>query len=313
MVEAAGTVASRVGPVVDSNVHLWEQRRNPVFWLADRTMVQDMIGNYDVLPDTYTLADYDDATAPFDVRGVVWSDAGAADPVAAAEQVAEQNTDGQVVGLVGLGDPADRGFERLVTALRGNPLVTSVRVRFVPGLQPGTAAEAADPGGPMIDGLAALAEHGLVATVETTGSRLGQVADLARRLPRLQVVLDHFGWPEDLSASGRRDHLAQLHLVAEQPNVATRIDAIGTIFRDWDTDTVRPWLRDVVAAFGPERCMLGSDLPIETLRSSFTDLYTAYDAIFDTFSDDDRRALFADTARRVYGAGAAGGAASETA
>jgi predicted TIM-barrel fold metal-dependent hydrolase len=165
----------------------------------------------------------------------------------------------------------------------------------------------------MVDGLAVLAEHGLVATVETTGSRLGQVADLARRLPRLQVVLDHFGWPEDLSASGRRAHLAQLHLVAEQPNVTTRIDAIGTIFRDWDTDTVRPWLRDVVAAFGPERCMLGSDLPIETLRSSFTDLYTAYDAIFDTFSDDDRRALFADTARRVYGAGAAGGAASETA
>jgi predicted TIM-barrel fold metal-dependent hydrolase len=59
--------------------------------------------------------------------------------------------------------------------------------------------------------------------------------------------------------------------------------------------------------------MLGSDLPIETLRSSFTDLYTAYDAIFDAFSDDDRRALFADTARRVYGIGAAGGAASETA
>jgi predicted TIM-barrel fold metal-dependent hydrolase len=76
---------------------------------------------------------------------------------------------------------------------------------------------------------------------------------------------------------------------------------------------VRPWLRDVVAAFEPERCMLGSDLPIETLRSSFTDLYTAYDAIFDAFSDDDRRALFADTARRVYGVGAVGAAASETA
>src|SRR5689334_7147884 len=110
MVATAGTVAGRVGPVVDSNVHLWEQRRNPVFWLADGTMVGDMLGNYDILPDTYTLADYNAAPTPFDVRGVVWSDAGAADPVAAAEQVAEQNPDGQVVGLVALGDPADRGF-----------------------------------------------------------------------------------------------------------------------------------------------------------------------------------------------------------
>jgi hypothetical protein len=35
-----------------------------------------------------------DATSGFDVRGVVWSDAGAVDPVAAAERVASQNTAG---------------------------------------------------------------------------------------------------------------------------------------------------------------------------------------------------------------------------
>ena len=45
--------------------------------------------------------------------------------------------------------------------------------------------------------------------------------------------------------------------------------------------------------------MLGSDLPIETLRSNFGDLYAAYDAIFDSYSDDDRRLLFGGTARRV--------------
>jgi predicted TIM-barrel fold metal-dependent hydrolase len=49
--------------------------------------------------------------------------------------------------------------------------------------------------------------------------------------------------------------------------------------------------------------MLGSDLPIETLHASFTDLYTAYDTIFAAFSDDDRHLLFSDTTRRVYGGG----------
>ena len=47
--------------------------------------------------------------------------------------------------------------------------------------------------------------------------------------------------------------------------------------------------------------MLGSDLPIETLRSNFGDLYTAYDTIFDSYSETDRRLLFGDTARRLYG------------
>src|SRR5215212_9456477 len=126
MRDAAHMVARRVGPVVDSNVHLWAQGRNPVFWLEDRTMLRDMLGDYDSLPDTYTLADYNEVTSGFDVRGVVWSDAGA------AERVASQNTAGHVIGLVALGDPTDPGFEQLVTALRGNALVTSVRVRLVP-------------------------------------------------------------------------------------------------------------------------------------------------------------------------------------
>ena len=77
--------------IVDANVHLWDQRSNPVFWLTDRTLVRELIGDYDSLPDVYTLADYERETAAFDVRGIVWSDAGAADPVAAAEWAARQD------------------------------------------------------------------------------------------------------------------------------------------------------------------------------------------------------------------------------
>jgi predicted TIM-barrel fold metal-dependent hydrolase len=295
------TAAARIGPVIDSNVHLWDQARNPVFWLEDRTMMRGMLGDYDALPDTYPLAGYDDATAGFDVRGVVWSDAGAADPVAAAEWVAAQNTSGRVIGLVALGDPTQPGFARLVAALRANTLVTSVRIRLVPALQTGATARSADADRLLLDGVEILADHGLVATMEAGAGAICQVADLARRFPRLSVVLDHFGWPEDLSDDGRRAHLASLRQLADEPNVTTRIDAIGTIFRDWDTPVLRPWLHGVVDAFGAERCMLGSDLPIETLRSSFADLYTAYDAILDAHSDEERRLLFGATAQRVYG------------
>ena len=47
-----------VGPIMDCNVHLWDQRDDPVFWLADRTLVRDMLGDYDSLPDVYRLGDY---------------------------------------------------------------------------------------------------------------------------------------------------------------------------------------------------------------------------------------------------------------
>ena len=290
-------------PIVDSNVHLWDQRDNPVFWLTDRTLVRDLLGDYDSLPDVYTLDDYERETAAFDVRGIVWSDAGAADPVAAAEWVSRQDRGrGLVIGLMSLGDPAERGFGELVARLREIPLVSSIRVRLASDLAQGAQRGSLLEQPVAMEHLASMAEHGLVATIEATSDQLGQVTPLARALPELEIVVDHFGWPTQLDDAGRRIHLDRLAELATNPNVATRIDAMGTIFGAWTVDRVRPWLTAVVDAFGADRCMLGSDLPIERLRSGFRPLYDAYDEIFAGCTASDRELLLAGTAKRWYGA-----------
>jgi predicted TIM-barrel fold metal-dependent hydrolase len=148
-----------------------------------------------------------------------------------------------------------------------------------------------------------MARHDLVATIEATGDQLGVVARLAREMPDLRIVVDHFGWPTDLGDAGRRIHLDRLAELAARPNVATRLDAIGTIFGAWTPEQVRPWLRAIVALFGADRCMLGSDLPIERLRSGFEPLYRAYDEIFADHTPRDREMLLRATAERWYGSG----------
>jgi predicted TIM-barrel fold metal-dependent hydrolase len=89
--------------------------------------------------------------------------------------------------------------------------------------------------------------------------------------------------------------------LAASPKVATRLDAVGTTFGGWTTEQVRPWLLAVVALFGPDRCMLGFDLPIE-LRSGFEPLYRAYDEIFAGQPPRDREMLLRATAEQWYGA-----------
>jgi predicted TIM-barrel fold metal-dependent hydrolase len=294
-----------LGPLVDCNVHLWDQRDNPVFWLTDRTLVRDLLGNYESLPDVYTLADYEREAEGFDVRGIVWSDAGAQDPVAAAEWVASQHEErGLVTGIVSLGDPAADGFGELVDRLRRIPLVRSVRVRLAGGLVQGEQDESTLLDQPAVmEHFALLARHDLVATVEATSDQLGVVARLAGELPELKIVVDHFGWPTDLSDAGRRTHLERLAEVAASPNVATRLDAIGTIFGAWTAGQVRPWLLALVTLFGPDRCMLGSDLPIERLRSGFDPLYRAYDEIFAEHTPRERERLLRGTGEQWYGPG----------
>ena len=283
-------------------MHLWDQADNPVFWLSDRTVVRDMLGDYDSLPDRFTLPDYRRETLGHDVRGVVWSDAGAADPLAAADW-AGRDRDGTppVIAMVTLGDPTSAAFAGLVERCRQRPLIRSVRMRLVPELS-GRAA-----GGDLLDdrlvrdNLGLLARSGLVATVEATSGQLGIVARLAAEFPSLRIIVDHFGWPEagpggyDLSG-----HMQRLASLAAAGNVATRIDALGTIFGDWTLSRVRPWLLGVTGLFGPQRCMLGSDLPIENLRSGFGPLYAAYDTILSGFPVEDRAWLFHRTAERSY-------------
>ena len=280
----------RVGPVVDCNVHLWDQRDNPVFWLSDRTLVRDMLGDYDRLPDRYTLSDYRQATLDCDVRGVIWSDAGAADPLAAADWVSRQR-DGMppVIAMVTLGDPASAAFAGLIEGCAQRPLIRSVRIRLVPELAGRR------------DNLGLLASAGLVATVEAPSSQLGTVTRLAAQFPELKIVIDHFGWPAPgPDGDGLAGHIDRLADLAAAANVATRIDAIGTIFGDWTLAQIRPWLLEAASTFGPQRCMLGSDMPIEKLRSGFGRLYAAYDATFSGFSADERAMLFHRTAERWY-------------
>ncbi len=298
-------MVARVTPLIDCNVHLWDQTANPVFWLTDRTLVRDMIGDYDSLPDTYTLADYQREAEGHDVGGIVWSDAGAEDPIAAAAWVQRQCDESELpAALVTLGDPADERFAELVERFCELPLARSVRVRLLAALTQGRADRTMLGDDRAMANLELLAERELTATLEATADQLGAVAQIARAVPTLRIVIDHFGWPENPSAEDLPRHRERLAAVAAAPNTATRIDAIGTIFGDWTTDRVRPWLRAATDAFGPERCMLGSDFPIERLRSSFARLYDAHRDIFSDLSADARDALFGVTAQRWYRVGA---------
>jgi predicted TIM-barrel fold metal-dependent hydrolase len=293
-----------VAALVDCNVHLWDQSTNPIFWLTDRTLVRDMLGDYDSLPDRYTLADYRRDVKGHDVRGIVWSDAGAADPIAAALWVQRQCDESELPGaLVTLGDPADQGFAGLVERFCALPLARSVRVRLVPALANGPVQGTLIEDDHAMANLELLAKHGLVATLEAEAGQLDVVADLARALPALQIVVDHFGWPENSDVEEIGRHRELLSAVAAAPNTATRIDAIGTIFGEWTTARVRPWLRAAADTFGAERCMLGSDMPIERLRSGFGQLQDAYREIFSDLSETARENLFGATARRWYRVG----------
>jgi predicted TIM-barrel fold metal-dependent hydrolase len=68
----------------------------------------------------------------------------------------------------------------------------------------------------------------------------------------------------------------------------------------WTVESFRPWVLGCIEAFGVERCVLGTNWPVDRLYSSFGDVLDAYEQILDGFPQGEREALFSKNAERIF-------------
>jgi L-fuconolactonase len=150
-------------------------------------------------------------------------------------------------------------------------------------------------------GLAAVGQAGLAYDLLVTATQLPAAVATARALPQVRFVLDHGGNPPadpDAALAWRRDVMD----LSRCENVAVKLS--GLVTRDYPRPVppgvLRSWVEALLAGFGPDRMMFGSDWPVCTLTSSYDQvLAAARDAIGD-LSAAQREAVFAGTAARFY-------------
>ncbi|MER7722696.1 amidohydrolase family protein [Streptomyces sp. NPDC096323] len=151
-------------------------------------------------------------------------------------------------------------------------------------------------------GLAAVADAGLVYDLVVQPHQLPAAARAAELLPGLTFVLDHAGKPP--VAAGRTHPWADdLRALAALPNTACKLSGLVTEAdpHDWTIEDLRPYAATVLDAFGPGRLMFGSDWPVCRLAATYTEVVETALLLLDGLADDERDAVLATTAERVYG------------
>jgi predicted TIM-barrel fold metal-dependent hydrolase len=146
-------------------------------------------------------------------------------------------------------------------------------------------------------GVRAMADRGLILEVGAFSSQLPAVARLVAEFPQMQFVLPHMARPMKQDFDGWR---REMRAIAKLPNVAIKVSGLGSIDKNYDPAVITAFVHDVVEAFGVDRCMYGSDMPVEKFFCSFDRQLEALDEVFKSATLAQRDAIFRTNAQRIY-------------
>lgn len=127
------------------------------------------------------------------------------------------------------------------------------------------------------------------------------LGEIAARWPELVIVMSHGCLPLERTDTERRAWSSAAAKLARRPNVVCKISAVaGASDPDWTVASIRPWILGCIETFGPERCMLGTNWPIDRLFGTYVDVVAAYREVLADLEVSEQEALLFATATRVY-------------
>lgn len=168
-------------------------------------------------------------------------------------------------------------------------------------------------------GARVLAEMGLCLENSLYHPQLAELADLARAVPGLTIVLNHIGGLVRVGPYAHRDDEVLpawrrgIATVAACPNIVLKLGGVGQrrFGFDWHTrakpigsaalaKALSPLMHYCIEQFGPQRCMFESNFPVDKRSLSYRVLWNALKKIVTGFSEDEKHQMFYGTAARVY-------------
>ncbi len=290
-------------PVIDAHHHIWRQADLP--WLSG-PMLPRIFGPYEPMRRDYPIAEY---LADIEGSGVTksvyvqanWAPERAEDEVAWVQQTADES--GWPHAIVGYADLLAEDIRPALDRLKKYPLMRGVRMQlhWHENEQYRFARRPDLCDDPILRrNFSALAAYGFSFDLQVFTAQMPGAARLAADFPATTFILQHAGMLEDTSETGKAAWGFGTALLAGQRNVVAKLSGLGTFIHRTDPAHIAWIVQETVARFGAERCLFGSNFPIEKLWTNYGALIEAYRAAIAGYSEAKRRAILHDTAARVY-------------
>ncbi|MDG2224375.1 MAG: amidohydrolase family protein [Rubripirellula sp.] len=137
------------------------------------------------------------------------------------------------------------------------------------------------------------------------GYSLEQISQIAKRVPNLKIILDHFGGARLSDQPLDQDWATKLRAVAKASNVYCKVSALYGRFEQQpapsDIRVYEPMLDLVFDCFGEDRLVFGSDWPVTKTTGDYASVIALTRAYFDQKGAIVSEKVFTSNACRFYG------------
>ncbi|MEL6871750.1 MAG: amidohydrolase family protein [Pseudomonadota bacterium] len=289
--------------MIDAHHHIWRQKDLP--WLLGPEQPR-IFGPYAPIKRDYLVDEFREDLSGTEIEKSVyvqanWAPNWFADEAAWVQSVADET--GWPHAIVAFADFTVDDVRPQLERLKPFPLMRGLRqqlhwhenplYRFAK--RPDLPAD-----GTVQANIARLADYGWTFDLQVFAPQMADAAKLATACPEVTFILQHAGMLEDTSKDGVAAWRDGMHRLADCPNVVTKLSGFGTFIHRNDPEFIAQMVADTVAIFGADRCLYGSNFPIEKIWTGYGDLFDAFQAATKDFSDNDRDAIFRGNAARVY-------------
>ncbi|MEL6298812.1 MAG: amidohydrolase family protein [Pseudomonadota bacterium] len=293
-------------PIIDCHHHVWAPTAETHPWLAPGANIPFRYGDYSAIKRDYRPEDYDRDASGFDVVGHVTMEGewDPVDPVGETRWIAEvfaRRPDYRAHVARAFLDRGDIGDQ-----LAGHAEFLFVRgIRHKPTSAPSAAAIEIGAPGSLSDpnwqrGYRRLADHGLHFELQAPWWHIDELLELRAAVPETPVVINHMFMPGDRDPATLRGWREAITRAATDTGLTIKISGMGLPSQLWRLDDHRALIDHVLERFGPDRCMVASNFPVDRLTGSFATIIGGYQDALSDLTPAERAAVFHDTAARVY-------------
>ena len=285
---AGGHPSARRTVIVDAHQHFWNLEREAMLWMTDEQAV---------IRRTFEPLDLEPLLARAGVSRTVLVQAACsdADTDSMFEHAACHDWIAGVIAWVDLRSP-ERARERL-DELSHQRKLRGVRHLIHDEPDPHWILQDS-----VLESVALLEELGLILELPCVYPRhLGDVPELAFRLPELRIVIDHLGKPP-IGTSEMQPWADLLRAAGRHANVAAKLSGLNTALTasDWDAEDLREPVEVALDAFGPERLVCGSDWPVALLNGDYARVWRETVRVIEDLAPAHAERLLAQNAVRLY-------------